>query len=117
MAKKQTTIDDLAVIVKKGFYEVDHKMATMATKEMAKNLVNDLAVMVQKGFVDSGKKIDGLKSDIDGLKSDMVEVNDRLDSIDDRLDRIEKIFSVDHKNRIERLEFEVKNLKDLFALK
>ncbi|MDP3778586.1 MAG: hypothetical protein Q8R30_00880 [bacterium] len=79
----------------------------MAKKQMT---IDDLAVMVQKGFVDSGKKMDGLKSDIDGLKSDMVEVNDRLD-------RIEKVFTVDHKNRIERLEFEVKNLKDLFALK
>ena len=72
--------------------------------------IDDLAVMVQKGFLETGKKIDMLRSDIGGLKSDMTDVKSRLD-------RIEKIFLVDHKHRIERLEFEVKNLKDLFALK
>ena len=58
--------------------------------------MNDLAIMVQKGFQGVDKRFDG---------------------VEERLDRIEKIFLVDHKHRIERLEFEVKNLKDLFALK
>lgn len=75
MVKKQTTIDDLAGMVKRGFDEI--------TKTMAK------------------------KADVDR----------QFAGVNERLDRIEKIFLVDHKHRIERLEFEVKNLKDLFALK
>ncbi|MDP3745872.1 MAG: hypothetical protein Q8Q88_02380 [Phenylobacterium sp.] len=67
-AKKQMTIDDLAVVVQKGFQGVDHKfqdieskMATkdmlenLATKDMLENLatkdmLDDLAMMTQKGF-------------------------------------------------------------------
>ena len=75
MMKKQTTIDDLAGMVKRGFDEM--------TRAMAK------------------------KADVDR----------QFTSVNERLDRIEKIFLVDHKHRIEHLEFEVKNLKDLFALK
>lgn len=100
MLKKQTTIDELTVIVKKGFQGVDHKFqdveSKMVTKDMLKDSMDDFAVMVEKGFQG---------------------VDTRLDGIEKRLDRIEKIFLVDHKHRIERLEFEVKNLKDLFALK
>ena len=68
--------------------------------------IDDLAGMVQRGF-------QGVEKNMDEIKN--------------RLDRIEKIFLVDHKHRIERrwyrksgkkpLEFEVNNLKDLFALK
>ena len=72
--------------------------------------IDDLAVMVQKGFQDMGERVDVLQSDVHMLKSDMGDVKEQLD-------RIEKLVLVDHKHRIERLEFEVKNLKDLFALK
>jgi archaellum component FlaC len=58
--------------------------------------IEDLAVMVKKGF--------------DG-------VDKRFDGVDDRLDRIEKLMLVDHKHRIERLEEQVKNLRDLLAVK
>ena len=65
---------------------------------MAKKNVTteDLAVMVKKGF-DS--------------------VDKRFDGIDDRLDRIEKLILADHKRRIERLEDQVKDLRDLLAVK
>ena len=72
--------------------------------------IDDLAGMVQKGFQDMGGQMNILKSDVNILKSDMNEVKEQLD-------RIEKLVLVDHKHRIERLEFEVNNLKDLFALK
>jgi archaellum component FlaC len=58
--------------------------------------IEDLAVMVKKGF-DS--------------------VDKRFDGIDDRLDRIEKLILADHKRRIERLEDQVKDLRDLLAVK
>jgi archaellum component FlaC len=56
----------------------------------------DLALMVKKGF-DS--------------------VDKRFDGVDDRLDRIEKLILADHKRRIERLEEQVKDLRDLLAVK
>jgi len=58
--------------------------------------IEDLAVMVKKGF--------------DG-------VDKRFDGVDDRLDRIEKLILADHKRRIERLEEQVKDLRDLLAVK
>ena len=58
--------------------------------------IEDLAVMVKKGF-DS--------------------VDKRFDGVDDRLDRIEKLILADHKRRIERLEEQVQDLRDLLAVK
>ncbi len=57
--------------------------------------IEDLAVMVKKGFADVDKRFDG---------------------VDDRLDRIEKLILADHKRRIERLEEQVKDLRDLLAI-
>lgn len=37
--------------------------------------------------------------------------------VDDRLGRIEKLILADHKRRIERLEDQVKDLRDLLAVK
>jgi hypothetical protein len=73
--KKNVTIDDLAVMVQKGFDEVSNKMATKS------------------------------------------EMNRRFDLVDQRLDKIEKLILADHKKRIERLEVEVKELKELLAFK
>jgi archaellum component FlaC len=65
---------------------------------MAKQNVTseDLAVMVKKGFD---------------------AVDKRFDGVDDRLDRIEKLILADHKRRIERLEEQVRDLRDLLAIK
>jgi hypothetical protein len=62
----------------------------------------DLARMVQKGFEETAKRN---------------EVNSRFDIIENRLDKIEKLILADHKRRIERLEDEMKELKELFAIK
>jgi archaellum component FlaC len=59
--------------------------------------------MVKKGFAAVDKRFDG--------------VDRRFDGIDDRLDRIEKLILADHKRRIERLEDQVKDLRDLLAVK
>jgi len=64
--------------------------------------IEDLARMVQKGFDETAKR---------------KEVNTRFDIIEDRLERIEKLILADHKRRIERLEAEVKELKELLAVK
>lgn len=56
--------------------------------------INDLAVMVQKGFDGNDK---------------------RFNAIDEKLEKIENLIIIDHKKRIEKLEIEVKELKNLFA--
>ncbi len=68
--------------------------------------IDDLAVMVQNGFNDVTERM--------ATKSEM---NKRFDLVDKRFDKIEKLILADHKVRIERLEAEVKELKDLLAFK
>jgi len=64
--------------------------------------IEDLARMVQKGFLETAKRD---------------EVNKRFDKVEARLERIEKLILADHRRRIERLEVEVKELKELLAVK
>lgn len=74
-------------------------MKLMKNKDIT---IDDLAVMVQKGFEETAKR---------------EETNTRLDKIEDRLETIEKLLLVDHSQRIEKLETEVKELKELLAVK
>ena len=61
-----------------------------------KNITIDgLAMMVQKGF--------------DG-------VDKRFDKVDSNLQRIENLLIADHRQRIEKLEVEMKQLKELLAV-
>ncbi|MFZ3054941.1 MAG: hypothetical protein WA091_03100 [Minisyncoccales bacterium] len=77
MKKKEVTIDDLALMVRKGFQSVD------------------------KRFDEVDKKFD--------------LVDKRFDRMDKRFDRIENLILADHKERIEKLEMQVKELRDLVA--
>ena len=79
----------------------------MATKRIV--TIEDLAGMVQRGFKETAKKEDVEK------RFDAVDM--RLDGVEDRLERIGKLMLVDHKRRIERLEEQVKDLRDLLAIK
>jgi len=56
--------------------------------------------MVQKGFQDTATHLDSFRRETH-----------------DRFDRIEKLLLADHKRRIERLEGDVRDLKDLLAIK
>jgi len=67
--------------------------------------IDDLAIMVQRGFSEAAKN--------NGARFDGVDK--RLDKVEKRLDRIEKLILADHKERIEKLELQVKELKDLIA--
>jgi len=71
---------------------------------MAKDRVTteELAAMVQRGFSETAKKAD--------MDRGFAVVNERLD-------RIEQLILEDHRRRIEWLESEMKNLKDLLAVK
>ena len=72
----------------------------------SKNItIDELATMVQKGFGEVTNQM-AKKSDMElGFK----EVNKRLD-------KIENLVLANHKKRIEKLEVDVKDLKELFAI-
>ena len=83
--------------------------------------IEDLAVMVQKGFKESKGEMDKgfneLREEMDGLREGThqgftglrVEMNNRFN-------KLEHLVIADHKRRIERLEDEVKDLKNLLAV-
>lgn len=64
--------------------------------------IEDLARMVQKGFEDTAK-------------AHVVEAEFR--AVNERLDRIEKFLLEEHRRRIERLEGDVRILKDALNIK
>ncbi|OGZ67694.1 MAG: hypothetical protein A3D35_01505 [Candidatus Staskawiczbacteria bacterium RIFCSPHIGHO2_02_FULL_34_9] len=68
--------------------------------------IEDLAGMVQRGFGDINEKI-ATKQELKSLEL----------KIDKRFDRIEKLILADHRERIEKLEVEIKEIKDLLAFK
>ena len=71
--------------------------------------IEDLARMVQKGFDETAKKID-MDARFDG-------VQERFNAVEMRLDRIEKLLIIEHQRRIEKLEDDVRVLKDALNIK
>ncbi len=51
------------------------------------------------------------------IQKDFEQVYGRFDKVEEWLARIEKLILADHKQRIEKLEAEVKELKELLAIK
>ncbi len=70
--------------------------------------IDDLAIMVGKGFESVDKRFNSIDKRFDGIDK-------RFDKVDKRLDKIEKLILADHKERIEKLEMEVKELKALLV--
>ncbi len=69
----------------------------------SKNItIEDLARMVLKGFEETAK-------------ADVVEL--RFNKVETRLERIEKLLITEHRRRIEKLEADVTQLKELLAVK
>ena len=62
----------------------------------------ELARMIAKGFEGTAQKID---------------MDREFGEVKERLDRIEKFLLEDHRRRIEKLEVQVKELRDLLAVK
>jgi len=65
--------------------------------------------MVQKGFDETAKK--------DEMNARFEEVNQHFKEVDQRFDKIEKLILADYKRRIEKLELEVREVRDLLAIK
>ena len=78
--------------------------------------IDDLAVMVKKGFDSVDGRFDGVDKRFEAIDKRFDAVNKRFDKIDRRFDKIEKLILTDHKERIEKLEMEVSELKNLMAL-
>lgn len=71
--------------------------------------IDNLAKMIQRGFLETAKKTE--------VNKRFDETNKRFDRVDDRLDRIEKLLIAEHRRRIEKLEIDVRELKELLAVK
>jgi len=96
---------------------------------MKKNItIDDLARMVKEGFDDTGERIGGVEERIGGVEERIGGVEERIGGVEkmvkdgfakmnERFNKIEKILIADHQQRIERLEEEIKYLKELFAVK
>ncbi|MDD5433095.1 MAG: hypothetical protein PHE77_00315 [Candidatus Pacebacteria bacterium] len=67
--------------------------------------IDDLALMVQKGFTDITENM-----------ATKDETNKHFNSIEKRLDRVENLVLASHQKRIEKLEAEVKELREMFAM-
>ena len=76
----------------------------------------DLAIMIQKGFKETAKK-EEVNQQFEGVNQQFEGVNQRFDRVEQRLEKIEKLILADHKRRIEKLEENVKDLKELLAIK
>jgi archaellum component FlaC len=77
--------------------------------------IDDLAIMVKKGFDGVDKRFDGVDKRFEAIDKRFDGVDKRFDKVEKRLDRIEKLILADHKERIEKLEMEVKELKALLV--
>ncbi len=89
MAKKNITIDELAVMVKKGFDGVDVKFERVDKR---------FDVMATKA--EMNRRFDAVVT--------KAEMNRRFDGLEDRV-------LASHQKRIEKLEAEVKELREMFA--
>ena len=79
--------------------------------------IGDLARMVQKGFNGVDLRFDKVDQRFDKVDQRFDRIDQRFDKVEDRLETIEKLLIVNHRERIERLEIEVKELKELLAVK
>lgn len=91
MPKKNVTIENLAMMVQKGFVGVD------------------------KQFEGVDKQFEGVHKEFGKVYKKLDVIGDRLDNIEVRLEKIEKVILNDHRNRIERLEIEFFNFKNSIA--
>jgi len=71
--------------------------------------IDQLARMVAKGFEETAKAKE--------VDAQFGKVNERFNKVEERLERIEKFLLEEHRRRIERLENEMKEVRDALAMK
>lgn len=93
--KKETTIEDLAVMMSKGFHDVNTKIDED---------INNLATMVAKGFESVDKRFES--------------VDKRFEDVDKRFDKIEKrLENVGEDLKLKATRQDMLNFGDRFVLK
>lgn len=89
---KKTTIEDLAVMVSRGFTEIEKKMATkddlaqFATKDDLAQLRTELRTEMHVGFQHVNARLDVIHQDI----SDLPDIREEVKSHDERITRVEQ---------------------------
>jgi archaellum component FlaC len=81
----------------------------MARKKVT---IDGLARMVAGGFNSVESKM-ATKADMDNRFD---KVDNRFDKVESRLDRVEALLTTDYKRRVEKLELEMKELKNALAM-
>ena len=74
--------------------------------------IDELAIMINNGFEKTSTKDQFL-----GLEKKVDKLEMRFGKLEGRFDKLEKIILSDYGDRIDKLEMEVKDLKDLLAFK
>ncbi|MBU2578994.1 hypothetical protein KKA09_02660 [Patescibacteria group bacterium] len=97
MTKKQITIDDLAIMVKKGFDGTDKKM--------------------DSGFKQVDKRFEQIDKRFKQVDKRFEQVDKQLKEINVRLDRIENVILKQHAQRIEFLEEKIHRLEEFLIIK
>ena len=102
MENQNVTIEDLARMIKQGFDETAKK------QEMDErfNAVDEKFNAVDEKFDVIDKRFNAVEE-----RFDTIDV--RFDIVEGRLERIEGLLLGDHRRRIEKLEYEIKELKGL----
>ena len=95
--------------MKNGFKLVDENIGKLSSQVDEK--IDDLARATKNGFDGTARK-----EDMEYLKQRFDEADSRLDSIDDRLDGIGTFLFDDHRRRIEKLEIEMTELREVLSL-
>lgn len=78
--------------------------------------IEDLARMIQKGFEETAKKKE-VDNRFKGVNKRFDDSDKRFNGLDNQLERIEKLLIVDHRERIKKLEIEVRRLNELLAVR
>ncbi|MEK7166460.1 MAG: hypothetical protein AAB874_06660 [Patescibacteria group bacterium] len=86
--KKKMTIEDLAIVVSRGFDNVEEKFKEVHKKmdkgfSATRKETEDLAIMVGRGFADVDLRFDKVESRLDKVETKMEQVDIRLMSVED----------------------------------
>lgn len=120
--KRKTDIntDSLMSEIKKGFKLVDEKYDKLSLKmengfKLFDEKIDDLAIATKIGFDGTATKGD-MHERFKEVNQRFDAVDSRLDSVDERLDGIETFLLDDHRRRIEKLEIEMTELREVLSL-
>lgn len=79
--KKETTINELAIIIKEGFKKAD---------ERTDNKIDKLAVMVQKGFNGMDDRFEGVEKRLDGAEGRLENVEGQMKNMASEIDVLQR---------------------------